>query len=800
MTRNRGGVPPFSEKLTLAMIVFSLTLPAFAAMATAQGTTSYQIYPTFKITLLVSPGNLRLQWATMIANNLTDLGIQVQTVSADWGIVNARALNPSPNVSGLTYDQGGFDALVTNWISGPDPNPYTLFDSSQFPPAGLNYYLWSNATSDMLLYNITRTMDPVLRLQYVRLWQQIAYNELPSIAIFYEDGIVPFRRNLNSTPFAINYYPRWPGVEQWKFVSSPQTSITVAQPGYCPYAGLSPYHSNYYSDVTGSAPIYGELGSGGLLIRNQNSTMMDPYIAYGNYTMSPDGRNWTFWIRPGTRFQNGEELDARDVAYTYRYVMTPNWQSTWLSYVTGILGSGRNVYWAGESGTSGASKAYNRYEIHFDLPKPWAFFEQDIGGGAILPSSVLVNSSSGIPNFSAWHPDPVNVPRFIFTSFDTGNSTNYSYYAKNGTKCVASGPIGAGPYRWVSYNPTTETAHLTKFSGYFNRAALESRGVYGITDYYVKHVANVFSAISLLNNNSVQVLDSSYRFGTYLSALNSGSSGYVSYLGNEAAEMGFNMRHPIFGTGLNTPLGQADPTQAPEAAKHVRYAFEYLVPKYAIITTFLNGYGVPGLTTSITRNMPGFNYAISMRNASGQNAMAMAKSELEAAGYSFTPPPQRGPWTDYSPIILIMAMILSLMLIALGVVVRRDRAGRIPAQVEPIAANVRSSTATVQTQVICPSCGSRVRSPEARYCQYCGTYLDTGSLGQGISDRQRTVAAPIGRCMVCELEIVENDGGVRCPYCGSVAHRAHMLEWLHVKDYCPICHHHLDEGNLLRIQ
>ncbi len=790
-------MPPFSERLTIAMIVFSLALPALAATVAAQGTTSYQINPTFSITLLVSPGNLRAAWAAMIANSVADLGIQVQTVSADWGIVNARALNPSPYVLGKAYEQGGFDILITNWICGPEPNPYTLFHSSQFPPAGLNYYLWNNATSDMLLDNITRVMDPALRSQCVRWWQQIAYDELPSIAIFYEDGIVPFRSNLNSTPFATNYYPKWPGVEQWNFISSPQTSVTVAQAGYCPYGGLSPYHSNYYSDITGYAPVYGELGSGGLLIRSQNSTKMDPYMAYGNYTMSPDGRNWTFWIRPGIRFQNGEELDARDVVYTYRYIMTPSWQSTWLSYVTGILGSERNVYWAGESGTPGAGEAYNRYEVHFDLPQPWAFFEQDIGGGAILPSSILVNSSSGIPDFSAWHPDAVNTPRFVLTSFVTGDSTSYSYYAKNGTKCVASGPIGAGPYRWVSYNQTTETAHLSKFNGYFNRAALESRGAYGITDYYVKHVADVYSAISLLNNDTVQVLDSHYHFGPYLPTLNPASSNYVSYPGNEIAEMGFNMRHPIFGTGVNTPLGQADPTRAAEAARHVRYAFEYLVPKEAIIATFLNGYGVPGLTTGITRNMPGFNYAISLRNASAQNAEAMAMNELELAGYTFSQPPHGGLIQLLSAPILITIMGFSLVLVAFGVIRRRGRSDRVPAQVETIGAGVHGSAAAVSNVVICPNCRSAVRSSDAYYCPYCGTHLVTGSLGKGIPDRERSTLTPAGRCMVCELQIAESDPIVRCPYCGNVAHRAHMLEWLHVKDYCPVCHNHVDEENLL---
>ncbi len=53
------------------------------------------------------------------------------------------------------------------------------------------------------------------------------------------------------------------------------------------------------------------------------------------------------------------------------------------------------------------------------------------------------------------------------------------------------------------------------------------------------------------------------------------------------------------------------------------------------------------------------------------------------------------------------------------------------------------------------------------------------------------------RCMVCILEIKENDDVVYCPYCYHPAHREHLLEWLHVKGKCPHCQHPLREEELL---
>jgi predicted RNA-binding Zn-ribbon protein involved in translation (DUF1610 family) len=57
-------------------------------------------------------------------------------------------------------------------------------------------------------------------------------------------------------------------------------------------------------------------------------------------------------------------------------------------------------------------------------------------------------------------------------------------------------------------------------------------------------------------------------------------------------------------------------------------------------------------------------------------------------------------------------------------------------------------------------------------------------------------ASSFGMCSVCNMELGSGGPFVRCPSCGSMAHRTHMLEWLHVHDYCPACGSHIDQRSI----
>ncbi|MEI6450053.1 MAG: ABC transporter substrate-binding protein, partial [Actinomycetes bacterium] len=54
-----------------------------------------------------------------------------------------------------------------------------------------------------------------------------------------------------------------------------------------------------------------------------------------SWSSSPDGKTWTFKIRPGMTWQDGQPATARDVAFTFTYILENN-LANFLSYTTFI--------------------------------------------------------------------------------------------------------------------------------------------------------------------------------------------------------------------------------------------------------------------------------------------------------------------------------------------------------------------------------------------------------------------------------------------------------------------------------
>jgi uncharacterized Zn-finger protein len=77
----------------------------------------------------------------------------------------------------------------------------------------------------------------------------------------------------------------------------------------------------------------------------------------------------------------------------------------------------------------------------------------------------------------------------------------------------------------------------------------------------------------------------------------------------------------------------------------------------------------------------------------------------------------------------------------------------------------------------CTFCGEKFRITDTtKYCPWCGT--------------------EIPQCTVCLLPIIQGDEFVKCPYCGSFAHKNHLIEWVKVKGSCPYCKERLTEFDL----
>ncbi len=56
-------------------------------------------------------------------------------------------------------------------------------------------------------------------------------------------------------------------------------------------------------------------------------------------------------------------------------------------------------------------------------------------------------------------------------------------------------------------------------------------------------------------------------------------------------------------------------------------------------------------------------------------------------------------------------------------------------------------------------------------------------------------------CMVCKLPLERSHAGiVKCPYCGTRAHKKHLFDWLKIRKACPFCRRELSERSVLHIE
>ena len=583
----------------------------------------------FHVTLTVPSTNpSRQAWSEIVYQNMIDAGIDVDRVIQDWGTIYDRALDPATDVAGKVFDDGGFDMLFVGYAMGIDPDPYSLYDSSQIPP-GQNYYFWEDDENDRLCKLIKETVDETQRLEYVQEWQKYAYDELPSIPLLYTREVVAFDPTaLEGHPFEILHYPVWPGVDEWELnPSTSQDTIVLAQTGPCPEEGLNPWVTTSYYDLTTYGVVFDTL------TRHENleTLAVIPELAT-SWSVADDEMTWTVNLRQGVMWHDGVEFTAEDVKFTYTAAMADDLASNAGAFVNEIIGSPENI------------EIVDDYTLIFHLPAPYAYFASSImseGYGFMIPKHIL----ESIP-YDEWRTH----------TFNTGEGS----YTANGQTWY--GPVGTGPYWYAGYDPTTFTNALTRNDDYWNGQNLMTRGLFEIESYLVVFIEGSDAAITALKTGEVDVLDSQYHLEAKLDSIEEPWGDWIAYDAFGVQELGVNMRHPILGTGEDTPLGQEDPSRAAEAARYVRQAISHLIPRQSIIDTILDGYGTAAITTPITTLTAGFDTSLEPYSYDVQ----MAKSLLAAAGYDTgVAPPSKGFLEEYG---LYVAIAIVVVVVAVGAI------------------------------------------------------------------------------------------------------------------------------------
>lgn len=589
----------------------------------------------FSVTL-IAPGGanlLRRQWGLIIANSYQAVGIDAKMVFLGWAAVFDRVLYPPTENLGKTYDQGGYDIELIGWTPGLFPlgGIFQIHYGKNLAPSGSNYYLWVNATADAEVEKFMSAGYTDEGMAAFKRWQKIAFEDVPKSVIMYQ-----------SAPIAANPALDFQGYE-WlydnvgpvpQFIKTTKKSVVFAQTGEI--VNLNPPLSNSWYDTTIFSPIIE-----GLFIPDV-ATNMKPQLAT-SFTKSADGRVFTYTLRQGVKWHDGVEFTADDVLFSYMAALNPLAGAANAAYVAGYVGEDVTFVWENGSQTrlvfnpdtgegwypapenktmprKGKITAVDKYTVKIELPNfgslstPAATFHPEADSPAIIPMHVF----KGIP-FEEWSSHP----------FSTGTGT----YVSNGK--TFSGPMGTGPYIWESFDSVTQTVHLKKNPNYWNKTALEAAGMFGIEDYYIKFIVAKDPAIAALKNGEVDILDQNYQLQKDVNAGTFGTWASVYLLkGTGIQEVGYNMRHPIFGTGTATPLGRQDPSKAAYAARCVRQAFDYLIPRQLIIDSLLAGYGDPGATHVAPTNW-GYDPTITARSYDPNAAKAL----LAAAGYPTGVPP-----------------------------------------------------------------------------------------------------------------------------------------------------------------
>ena len=618
--------------------------------------------PLFSVTLIVRSdshnayGNAARQYASIIANNMISLGIDARVVYVNYADFLSR-YDFENSTLGAPFNKGGYDMLLVG--NGeleflPAPDFRSIFDGNpaylptacpwESCPVSPNYSLYNNTQLNNLLNELYSTTDTQTQIDLAKKWQEIVFNDSPYAYICQYADIVP--RNPKWTAWGEkNVYSgvNFPDIDHF----SGGNTFTLAVPYSFKYqsaisglpagnGSLNPAGTLYADTELGGYYenlVYGDWGNGAnLLATDPRDLSVFPALAT-NVTSSPNGLDWNVQLRHGVLFQSGVEVTSDDFVWSRWMLFNPKSRSTFQSsdlgnvidftFLNGTTVTIDNRASADEPVRHGWWKAVDRYSLQIHLSQPYPFTREVYTGilSFLYPKHILEKFP-----LETWETQPFSTARSYTYTWDTAKYGGTGSY-------TAVGPVGAGPYYMESYNFTTNVAALKKFHQYWNATGLEALGQFSVETYRIVVIPDKQQALQAMRNGTVDEMDTYWYdlSGSDLPTLKSmGISVIVAPNPFFWRELGFNMRHPVLGTGVDTPLGKINPSMAAEAARHVRKAISHLIPRDQIVNEMMGGVGVP--MASFLSPSWGAWYNKDLKPDSYDNNTAAA--ELRAAGYT----------------------------------------------------------------------------------------------------------------------------------------------------------------------
>ncbi|MGA3298432.1 MAG: ABC transporter substrate-binding protein [Candidatus Bathyarchaeia archaeon] len=622
------------EGVALALLVYvtvSSVVPLLVAPAYAQSA------PIFSATLIASTGNpVRRQYASIIAANLRSVGIDARLFYINFDVLSNRLFFSSTK-QGNSFDQGGYDIGFIGWgFTSPVPDFRTNFDGrpAYLAPSGQNYALYNNPELNAVWDQLYATTDPAQQKSLDDKAQEIIFRDKPYNYVYEPTDAIPVNSKWAAWGSKGIYSEvTFPDVQHW---SGGNQLVFAEASNVFPSNNVNPVttpsSNNFYSLY-----ILGDICSSGAGLQDIDARTLQFYPGLAtNITHSKDNLDWTIQIRHGALWQDGVEITADDFVFT-QYLLT-NAGANNVGLGSNIQYLGNYVSFTYNDGTTkvddnsagathitGTWKALDKYTFTFHMPAVYAFTGQTFAAISPLPKHILEQM------------DPKTIDSSDYSTAAKPHTYTWDAQKYGGSgSYTAVGPVCAGPYYLANYDFTANVATLKKFTNYWNASGLQALGQFTVDTFKVAWIESKDAAIAALKNGEVDVLDYNYQLAADESTLRATGATIVHQNELGWQELGFNMMSPIFGTGVNTPAGKADPTKAATAALQIRTAISHLIPREKIIHDLLLGVGTP-LATWIG---PGWGIWYDPNLKPDTYDVSTAVSELQAAGYSvnFTPP------------------------------------------------------------------------------------------------------------------------------------------------------------------
>lgn len=133
----------------------------------------------FSFTLLTNNANeIRRDIATLVQDNLRDIGIEVKIETYEWTVFLRNFIN-----------KGDFDATVLGWALGPDYDQFQIWHSSQVNPEQLNVIRYNNPEADRLIEELRQEYNREKIIELAGRLQEIIYREQPYLFLYVPESV-----------------------------------------------------------------------------------------------------------------------------------------------------------------------------------------------------------------------------------------------------------------------------------------------------------------------------------------------------------------------------------------------------------------------------------------------------------------------------------------------------------------------------------------------------------------------------------------------------------------------------------